>query len=71
MDIIRDREKGTLILSQGKYIEKILKTLGMTDAKAVITPTTSHFNLRSLIDDELKEEAAHRKGFHMLVPWEA
>src|SRR5690606_11237198 len=38
IDIIRDREKGTLILSQGKYMEKVLRTFGMLYAKAVVTP---------------------------------
>ena len=48
MDIIRDRKKGTLILSQRKYIEKVLRTFGMQDTKAVVTPTSSQFKLQSL-----------------------
>ena len=59
MDIIRDREKGTLILSQRKYIEKVIKTFGMQDAREVVTLTASHFKLRSLTDDEWKVEASH------------
>ena len=59
MDITRDREKGTLILSQSNYTEKVLRTFGMQDAKPVITPTASHFKLRSLTDDEWKVEASH------------
>lgn len=56
MDIIRDRKKGTLILSQGKYIQKVLKTFGMQGAKSVMTPTSSQFSLRSLTEKEWKEE---------------
>ena len=59
MDTTRDRQKGTLILFQRKYIEKVLNTFGMQDAKAVVTPTSSQFKLRSLTEKQWKEEAAH------------
>ena len=59
MDIARDRKKGTLILSQRKYIEKVLRTFGIQDAKAVVTPTSSQFKLQSLTEKEWKEEAAN------------
>lgn len=45
MDIIRDREKGTLIPSQRQYIGKILKTFGMYEAKPVITLQRHTLNL--------------------------
>ena len=38
MDIVRNRHKGTLVLSQEAYIEKILKSFGMEDSKPVTTP---------------------------------
>uniref|UniRef100_A0A1J3IYK5 Retrovirus-related Pol polyprotein from transposon TNT 1-94 n=1 Tax=Noccaea caerulescens TaxID=107243 RepID=A0A1J3IYK5_NOCCA len=59
MDIIRDRERGTLQLSQESYIEKVLKTFGMTEAKPTTTPLATHFRLKSLTKDERKEEAVH------------
>lgn len=62
MDIIRDREKGVLILSQGKYLEKVLKTFGMSDARPVVTPTASHFKLRRLSEEEKKLEAIHMEN---------
>uniref|UniRef100_A0A1J3I7B7 Retrovirus-related Pol polyprotein from transposon TNT 1-94 n=2 Tax=Noccaea caerulescens TaxID=107243 RepID=A0A1J3I7B7_NOCCA len=62
MDIIRDREKGTLKLSQENYIEKVLKAFGMTEAKPTITPLATHFRLKSLTKDERKEEAIHMEG---------
>ena len=35
MDILRDREKGILKLSQGKYLKQVLSTFNMTDCKPV------------------------------------
>ena len=45
MKIIRNMNKGTMILSQKKYIEKILETFGMSSNKSVVTPLTSHFKM--------------------------
>lgn len=36
MDIHRDRAAGVLTLSQSSYVEKVLRTFNMDDAKAVI-----------------------------------
>lgn len=62
MDIIRDREKGTLVLSQQRYLEKVLKTFGMYEAKPVVTPTASHFKLKILHPKERAEEFEHMKN---------
>lgn len=62
MDIARDREKGTLILSQQKYLEKVLRTFGMFEAKSVVTRTASHFKLRSLHPKERAEEYEYMKS---------
>ncbi|KAH9743535.1 hypothetical protein KPL70_003339 [Citrus sinensis] len=45
MEITRDRRKGTMFLSQKKYLEKVLNTFGMSNCKPVITPLASHFKL--------------------------
>ena len=45
MEIKRDRRKGTMFLSQKKYLEKVLNTFGMSNCKPVITPLASHFKL--------------------------
>src|SRR3954470_4236100 len=45
MEIKREREKGRLFLSQGKYIEKVLERFNMINAKPVSTPLALHFNL--------------------------
>ena len=43
MKISRDRKMKTLILSQQKYIEKVLERFEMQSAKLVSTPFASHF----------------------------
>ena len=48
MDIIRNRKKGTLKLTQSRYIGQILKTFGMEHCKSVVTPSNSQFKLKSL-----------------------
>lgn len=48
MDIVRDREKGVLKLSQEKYLRQILRNFNMEGARAVVTPTSSQYKLRKL-----------------------
>ena len=45
IEIIRNRKKGTMILSQRKYLEKVLESFGMSSSKSVVTPLASHFKL--------------------------
>ncbi len=45
MEIRRDRGSGRLWLSQGAYVEKVLKRFSMDKAKPVSTPLASHFKL--------------------------
>ncbi|KAG7533289.1 Integrase catalytic core [Arabidopsis thaliana x Arabidopsis arenosa] len=56
MDIIRDREKGVLKLSQGRYLKQVLRTFNMDDCKAVVSPINSAMKLRSLTQEELIRE---------------
>lgn len=56
MEIIRDRKKGTLRLSQERYLKQVLKTFNMEESRAVITPSNSQFKLRSLTKEELITE---------------
>ncbi|KAH9762156.1 hypothetical protein KPL70_000706 [Citrus sinensis] len=59
MEIIRNKKKGTMILSQGKYLEKVLRTFGMSNSKSVVTPLASHFKLscfQCLSTDEERNE---------------
>ncbi|CAL9238501.1 unnamed protein product [Arabidopsis halleri] len=56
MDIIRDREKGVLKLSQGRYLKQVLRTFNMDDCKAVVSPINSAMKLRSFTQEELIRE---------------
>nr|CAD1824808.1 unnamed protein product [Ananas comosus var. bracteatus] len=47
MEIWRDRQNGTLSLSQKGFVEKLICKFGMSKAKAVKTPFGSHFKLSS------------------------
>ena len=45
MEILRDRKRGKLWLTQEKYIERVLTKFSMEDAKIVSTPMAQHFKL--------------------------
>ena len=45
MEIMRDRSKGVLYLSQKRYIEKVMQHFPMGEAYGVSTPLTCHFKL--------------------------
>ena len=57
IDIVRERKKGTLALTQSLYIKKVLKAYGMLDSRMVSTPIPAHYKLKSkkglLSQDEL------------------
>jgi ATP-binding cassette subfamily B (MDR/TAP) protein 1 len=44
--IVRDRENGTLKLSQEQYVKQVLKKFVMEDLKAVSTPLEANHNLQ-------------------------
>jgi len=59
MQIMRDRKNKRLLLSQEKYIKKVLDKFNMKDAKPVGTPLAAHFKLSIELfpsDDKEKEE---------------
>ena len=45
MDIIRDRSKKVVFLTQQSYINRVLVRFGMNDAKQVQTLLANHFKL--------------------------
>jgi hypothetical protein len=65
MEIHREREKGTLYLSQRNYIEKIISSFGMENSKPVSTPLAAHFKLSAKMSPSTKEE----RGYMSLVPY--
>ena len=57
MEIIRDREVGTLTISQEGYLLKFLRDFGMDQAKSVNTPMRIHFKLRPATDEEVQKQS--------------
>ena len=63
--INRDDTKGTLKLSQAKYIEKALKRFNMQNAKAINTPLGSYFKLFKWQSPKIEKE----KEYMTRVPY--
>ena len=57
MDILRDRSRRTLRLSQERYLNQVLKTFGMKDASA-----SSQFKLRAVTKPEEAEQMRKMEG---------
>jgi len=65
MKINKDKQGGTLQLSQAEYIRKELQRFNMRDAKPVKTPLASHFRLSKEQCPETDEE----KDFMARIPY--
>ena len=59
MEIQRDRNVGTLRLSQEAYVKKVLVRFGMEDAKPVSTPLAPHFKLSASMSPTTEVEKAY------------
>jgi hypothetical protein len=62
MDIIRDRHKREIKLSQEHYVLKVLERFGMADAKPVSTPLADHFRLSLAMCPKTQEEQNYMKN---------
>jgi ATP-binding cassette subfamily B (MDR/TAP) protein 1 len=56
MQITRDKQKGTLQLFQGEYINRVLQRFNMGNAKPVSAPLASHFRLSKEQSPQTEEE---------------
>ncbi|KAK2366240.1 putative mitochondrial protein [Trifolium repens] len=56
MQITRDKQNGTLQLSQAEYINRVLQRFNMDNAKPVSTPLASHFRLSKDQSPKTEEE---------------
>ena len=56
MKIRSNRSKGTMFLSQEKYLKKVLEVFDMSNAKPVQQPLASHFKLSNLQCPQTKAE---------------
>ncbi|CAA7024020.1 unnamed protein product [Microthlaspi erraticum] len=67
MEIVKDRVKGGLWISQESYLMKVLSNFGMEQAKEVSTPMEAHFKLQSATDSELLSHADYMEN----VPYQS
>ena len=65
MQIIRDRKKKRLWLSQEKYVERVLKRFNMDKAKPVSIPLGNHFKLSKSMCPSSRKEIEEMK----LIPY--
>ena len=65
MRISRDKVAGTLMLSQGEYVKKVVHRFGMENAKPVSTPLASHFRLTK----EQLPKGEHEQEYMQRVPY--
>jgi len=62
MEITRDREQGTLELSQSEYVAGVLRAFGMDQSKVSQTPLGAHFKLRAANEKTLARDAEYMKS---------
>lgn len=62
MEIVRDRERKKLWLSQEKYTEKVLQRFNMLKAKPVSSPLAHHFKLSKKQSPETESEIEKMKN---------
>uniref|UniRef100_A0A3Q7GSI5 Reverse transcriptase Ty1/copia-type domain-containing protein n=1 Tax=Solanum lycopersicum TaxID=4081 RepID=A0A3Q7GSI5_SOLLC len=56
MEIIRDRERRKLFLSQRSYIQKVLARFGMSSSKPIDTPSAVNIHLTAMFAPQSEEE---------------
>jgi hypothetical protein len=62
MDIIHDRHKKEINLSQEHYVLKVLERFGMVNTKPVSTPLADHFKLSLAMCPKTQEEQDYMKN---------
>lgn len=58
MEITRHRRRGVLFLSQCDYLRKVVAKFGMSEAKAVHTPSAAHFKLSVRMSPKTEKDKA-------------
>ncbi|KAH9781363.1 Integrase catalytic domain-containing protein [Citrus sinensis] len=62
MQIVRNRSKGTLFLTQAMYAKRVLSRFEMSGAKPVTVPMSAHFRLSKLQEPEEDHDLVHMKS---------
>ena len=56
IEIMRDREKCKLYLSQKRYIEKVVHRFNIQNAKPISTPLAFYFKLSAMLSQKTDDE---------------
>ncbi|KAM7461045.1 hypothetical protein LguiA_029166 [Lonicera macranthoides] len=59
MEIVRDRKRGQLCLTQRQYLEKVVARFGMENSKPVSVPLAPHFKLSATMAPSSEEEVEY------------
>lgn len=62
MEINRDRSVGALWLSQEGYLNRILETYNMQEAKSVMTPLGAHLKMQNATEGDLAKDSEYMKS---------
>ncbi|KAH9762947.1 hypothetical protein KPL70_001004 [Citrus sinensis] len=62
MQIVRNRSKGTLFLTQAMYAKRVLSRFEMSGAKPATVPMSAHFRLSKLQEPEEDHDLEHMKS---------
>uniref|UniRef100_A0A3Q7G2M6 Reverse transcriptase Ty1/copia-type domain-containing protein n=1 Tax=Solanum lycopersicum TaxID=4081 RepID=A0A3Q7G2M6_SOLLC len=65
MEIIRDRERRKLFLSQRSYIQKVLARFDMSSSRPIDTPSAANIHLTAMFAPKSEEE----KEYMSRVPY--
>jgi hypothetical protein len=67
MEVIRDRESKTLVVTQGKYAKEILQRSGMEDCKGKATPMDQNLKLSKHGEDLMEDPGRYAETVGMLL----
>lgn len=62
IEIVRDREKGTVKLSQEGYLNKVLELYNMEQSKQVLTPLGAHLKMSAATESDLQKDEDYMKS---------
>lgn len=65
IDMLRNREKGEVMLSHSKYLQKVLEKYGTSEAKAVKIPVAAHIDLNYVQSPQNEAERKKWRKYHM------
>jgi hypothetical protein len=67
MEVIRDRESKTLVVTQRKYANEILQRTGMEDCKGKTTPMEQNLKLSKHGEDLMEDSGRYAETVGMLL----